>query len=87
MYHYVVSPYGCEHNTFQINKRMSLYYHLFIIPYLLYVLIQLDHPQAALISRSQWLRLLKHWGSGFESHSRHGCLCVFILCLCYLVCG
>jgi hypothetical protein len=27
------------------------------------------------------LRLLKHWGHGFESHSRHGCLsvCVYIV--------
>jgi hypothetical protein len=25
---------------------------------------------------------LERWGRGFESHSRHGCLCEFILCLC-----
>jgi hypothetical protein len=24
----------------------------------------------------------KHWGRGFESHSRHGYLSAFILCLC-----
>jgi hypothetical protein len=23
---------------------------------------------------------LEHWDHGFESHSRHGCLCAFILC-------
>jgi hypothetical protein len=28
------------------------------------------------------LRPLKHWDRGFESHSRHGCLCTFILYLC-----
>jgi hypothetical protein len=28
------------------------------------------------------LRPLKHWGRGFKSHSRHGCLYAFILCLC-----
>jgi hypothetical protein len=28
----------------------------------------------------------KHWDRGFESHSRHGCLCAFILCLCCPVC-
>jgi hypothetical protein len=28
------------------------------------------------------LRLLKHRGHEFESHSRHGCLFAFILCLC-----
>jgi hypothetical protein len=41
---------------------------------------------------SQWqcclnlLRPVEHWGHGFESPSRHGCLCVFILCLCCSVC-
>jgi hypothetical protein len=30
---------------------------------------------------------LEHWGLGFESHSRHGCLRAFVLCLCYLVCA
>jgi hypothetical protein len=28
------------------------------------------------------LRPLEHWHRGFESHSGHGCLFVFILCLC-----
>jgi hypothetical protein len=28
------------------------------------------------------LRPLEHWGSGFKSLSRHGCMCIFILCLC-----
>jgi hypothetical protein len=28
------------------------------------------------------LRPLKHWGGGFESYLRHGCLCAFILSLC-----
>jgi hypothetical protein len=44
--------------------------------------------------RSQWpcrlrrdcLRSLGHWDRGFESHSRHECLCAFILCLCCSVC-
>jgi hypothetical protein len=27
------------------------------------------------------LRSLKRWNHGFESHSRHGCLCAFILCV------
>jgi hypothetical protein len=30
------------------------------------------------------LRPLKHWDRGFESHSRHGCLFLFILCLYYV---
>jgi hypothetical protein len=38
--------------------------------------------------RSQWPRSLRHehWNRGFVSHSMHGCLCAFILCLCCSVC-
>jgi hypothetical protein len=32
------------------------------------------------------LRPLEHWDRGFESHSRHGCLCAFILCSCCPLC-
>jgi hypothetical protein len=43
---------------------------------------------------TQWPRCLRHelssslerWDRGFESHSRHGCLCAFILCLCCSSC-
>jgi hypothetical protein len=46
------------------------------------------------LGRSQWsrglnmncLRSLQRWDRGFESHSRHGCLSAFILCLCCPVC-
>jgi hypothetical protein len=31
--------------------------------------------------RNNHLRPLEHWDRGFESHSRHGCLYAFILCL------
>jgi hypothetical protein len=32
------------------------------------------------LGRSQWRSgQLEHWDWGFESHSRHGCLCAFIL--------
>jgi hypothetical protein len=34
-----------------------------------------------------WLHLLERWVPGFEPHSRHGCLCAFILCLCCSVCS
>jgi hypothetical protein len=32
-------------------------------------------------SRLQWPRCLRleHWDRGFESHSKHGCMCAFIL--------
>jgi hypothetical protein len=32
------------------------------------------------------LRPFEHWGREFESHSRHGRLCAFILCECCPVC-
>jgi hypothetical protein len=32
------------------------------------------------------LRSLETWDRGFESHSRHGCLCAFIQCLYCSVC-
>jgi hypothetical protein len=32
------------------------------------------------------LRSLEHCNRGFESHSRDGCLCGFLLCLCCSVC-
>jgi hypothetical protein len=31
-------------------------------------------------------RSLERWDRRLESHSRDGCLCVFILCLCCYVC-
>jgi hypothetical protein len=41
-------------------------------------------------SRAVWgmngLLLFGRWDRGFKSHSRHECLCVFILCLCCSVC-
>jgi hypothetical protein len=30
---------------------------------------------------------LERWDRGFESYSRHGCLYVFILCLCAVMCA
>jgi hypothetical protein len=33
------------------------------------------------------LRPLELWVRGFESHSRYGCSCAFILYFCYPVCG
>jgi hypothetical protein len=35
----------------------------------------------------KYLRLLEHWDHVFESHSRHGYLSAFILCLCCPVYG
>jgi hypothetical protein len=46
-----------------------------------------------LLFRSHWPRGLRHelfyslgrWDRGYESHSRHGYLCVRILCVCYVL--
>jgi hypothetical protein len=32
------------------------------------------------------LRSLEHWDCGFESHSRHRCLCVRLFCVCGVLC-
>jgi hypothetical protein len=38
------------------------------------------------LCRKNCLRSLGRWDRVFESYSRHGCLCAFILCLCCPVC-
>jgi hypothetical protein len=43
-----------------------------------------DHSGRAVYGMN-CLRPLEHWDRGFESHSRHGCLCAFTLRL-YSVC-
>jgi hypothetical protein len=40
-----------------------------------------DHSGRAVEGMNR-LRLLEHWRRGFESHSRHGYPCVFMLCSC-----
>jgi hypothetical protein len=32
------------------------------------------------------LRSLEHWDHGFEYHSRHGCLCAHLFCVCAVLC-
>jgi hypothetical protein len=49
------------------------------------VVAKTEHGGRA-VSGMNRLRPLERWECGFESHSRHGCLCVFILCLCFSVC-
>jgi hypothetical protein len=31
-------------------------------------------------------RSLECWNHGFESHSKHGCLCVRLFCVCFVLC-
>jgi hypothetical protein len=62
------------------------------VPIVLSVILEVDGPCAiidfvvsavAVRSKSMnCLRPLEHWDHGFKSHSRHVCLCAFILCLC-----
>jgi hypothetical protein len=44
-----------------------------------------DHSGSAVYGMNS-LRLFEPWDRGFESHSMHRCLYVFILCLCCSVC-
>jgi hypothetical protein len=42
--------------------------------------VDADHSGRVVYSMN-CLRSLERWDRGFESHSRHGCLCAFILCV------
>jgi hypothetical protein len=53
--------------------------------YLFVVYLTADHSSRAIYGMNR-LHPLKHWDRGFESHSRHACLCAIILCSCYSVC-
>jgi hypothetical protein len=44
-----------------------------------------DHRGHA-VSDMNCLRLLERWDRGFESSSRHGCLCIPLLCVCVVLC-
>jgi hypothetical protein len=45
-----------------------------------------DHSGRAVQGMNSLLSL-EHWDRGFESHSKHGYMCAFILCLCCSVCS
>jgi hypothetical protein len=45
-----------------------------------------DHSRRA-VEGMKYLCTLERWDCGFEFHSRHGCLCAFILCWCFLRVG
>jgi hypothetical protein len=55
--------------------------HLTLFNFISVIRWRADHSGRA-VWGMKCLRPLEHWGRGFESHSRHGCLFVFILCLC-----
>jgi hypothetical protein len=42
------------------------------------VILPADHSGRAVLGMNR-LRPLEHWDRWFEYHSRHGCLCAFIL--------
>jgi hypothetical protein len=39
------------------------------------------------VCRMNCLFSLGRWNRGFESHSRHGCLCVRLFCVCVVLCS
>jgi hypothetical protein len=43
-------------------------------------------PSGHAVEGMNSLRSLEHWDREFESHSKHECLCAFIVCLCCSVC-
>jgi hypothetical protein len=51
------------------------------LPYYAKCMREADHSGRAVYDMN-CLHPLEHWDRGFKFHSRHGCLFVFILCLC-----
>jgi hypothetical protein len=45
-----------------------------------------ENHSGSAVSDMNRLRPFERWDRGFESHSKHGCLCAFILYLCCSVC-
>jgi hypothetical protein len=54
---------------------------LFNLVYFRWNVVTAGHSSCAVLDKN-CLRPLEHWDRGFESHSRHGCLSAFILCMC-----
>jgi hypothetical protein len=57
---------------------------------LCYILLSSQLPCTIHSIRAVWcmncLRPFGRWDHGFESHSRHGCLCVRLFCVCLVLC-
>jgi hypothetical protein len=67
----VASPRICLYVSMQLQCKLPDFCTLLVLT--------ADHGGRAVWSMN-CLRPLEHWGPGFESHSRHGYLCAFILC-------
>jgi hypothetical protein len=57
----------------QPTTKLNCLFYEDLLPYIA------DHSGRT-VSRMNYLRPLEHWGRGFESLARHGCLFAFILC-------
>jgi hypothetical protein len=60
----------------------SWYYVLWLFSFYVWFISKLnaDHSDRAVWGMYS-VRPLEHWDRELESHSRHGCLCAFILCI------
>jgi hypothetical protein len=72
-------------SSFSVSCYRHFIGHLVYSKYFSVLVLAADHSGRP-VQGMKCLRPLKHWGREFESHWRHGCLCVFILCLCCPVC-
>jgi hypothetical protein len=62
----------------------NFYWLLYLDPHMRVNITRADHSGGVVLGMR--LRPLEHWDRGFESHSRHGYISAFILCLCCSVC-
>jgi hypothetical protein len=64
--------------------------HLGIIPlhegYLCWALSLAETHCGRAVEDMNCLPSLESWDRGFEPHSRHGCLCVRLFCVCVVLC-
>jgi hypothetical protein len=57
-------------------------HYLYFTPNFVGVMESSEDHSGRTVEGMNYLRPLERGGRGFETHSEHGCMCVFILCLC-----
>jgi hypothetical protein len=79
------TSFFCEMTTFEKLYEVLFEFHAEQAWYPVLVEFKIKLADQIFSKGSQYQKS-KRWDRRFESHSRHGCLCAFILCLCCPVC-
>jgi hypothetical protein len=75
------SPSDRPHRNVRHGYANTTHFSVWVFNKQVYMCTMADRSGRA-VWGMKFLRSLEHWDCEFESHSRHGCLCAFILCLC-----